>query len=124
MRVRSFRVPFSRIVPEDAHELEFGPDDYVVIRPVFGLPASRLQEYVSRIGELTVETEPGVVHALVLEMLDEVCNEWSLSDEAGTPIGKPTTSAELQALPGALAGNLFAFLSSYRGDAPNPTIPR
>ena len=124
MRVRSFRVPFSRVVPDDAHELEFGPDDYLVIRPLFGMPAARLQEYVVRIGELGEGTDQALIDRLVLDMLTEACQEWSLTGEDGQAISKPVTGEELRALPGALAGNLFAFLSTYRGDAVNPTIPR
>ena len=46
------------------------------------------------------------------------------NSEDGQAISKPVTGEELRALPGALAGNLFVFLSTYRGDAVNPTIPR
>ena len=124
MKVRSFKVHFSRVVPDDAHELEFGPDDFLVIRPLFGMPASRLQEYVKRISELGEDTDQEAIDGLLFDMLEEAVSEWHLSDEQGLAIPKPTTGTELRALPGALAGNLFAFLSNYRGDAPNPTTPR
>lgn len=136
MRVRTFKVPFAKVVPAEATELEFGPDDYIVVRPVFGLSASRLQHYLDLIAKATADLDPerdekaqlaereAMSDQLVLDLLEEGVREWHLSDEDGKAIARPTTAEEIRALPGALAGNLYNFLSTYRGDAENPTIPR
>lgn len=129
MRVKTFKVPFSRIAPEDATELEFGADDYCMVRPLFGMPASALQSYQERIAAITSDdvTSDGEVARrrklsddLLMDMLNEAIIEWHLSDDSG-PIPKPSTPEEVLNLPGALAGNLFNFLSNYRGGDPNPT---
>ena len=141
MRIRSFKVPFSRVLPEDAHELEFGPDDYMVVRPVFGLSAEALTELVERMQKasakglevaaaeaevkgsgavLLAETEEDG-DALYADVVAQTVLEWHLTDETGAAIPVPATRADAKSLPGALAGALYDFLTSYRGDGPNPT---
>ena len=117
MRIRSFTVPFSKVLPEDAHELEFGPDDYMVVRPIFGLSAESLTEYLERMQKATTEAEGDALYA---DVVKETVLEWHLSDgENDIPL--PATRKAARKLPGALAGALFDFLTSYRGDSENPT---
>lgn len=118
MKIRTFRVPFSKVVPEDAHEIEFGPDDYLVVRPLFGLPAAEIAELSDR---MTKADSDELAEPLIAEVLATGILDWHLADENGVAIPKPTTGDELRKLPGALAGALYPFLTSYRGDAENPT---
>ena len=130
MRVRTFTVPFAEIVGEDAHELDFGPEDRVVVRPLFGLSKAAIEAWAARIAEVekagTDKTEGAeeMADRLIIDLLSEGVIEWHLEGPEG-PIGKPGTPEALNALPGAIAGSLYRFLTSYRGEAPgNPTIPR
>ena len=118
MRIRSFKVPFSRVLPEDAHELEFGPDDYMVVRPVFGLSAEALTELLDRMQKAETEEDGDALYA---DVVAQTVLEWHLTDETGAAIPVPATRADAKSLPGALAGALYDFLTSYRGDGPNPT---
>ena len=118
MRIRSFTVPFSRVLPEDAHELEFGPDDYMVVRPIFGLSAESLTELLERMNKAATEEDGDALYA---DVVAQTVLEWHLSDENGVAIPKPATRQDAKALPGALAGALYEFLTSYRGDGANPT---
>lgn len=118
MRIRSFRVPFSKVVPEDAHEIEFGPDDYMVVRPLFALPANEIAELAER---MTAADSDEKAEPLIAEILATAVLDWHLADENGVAIPKPKTGEDLRQLPGALAGALYPFLTSYRGDAENPT---
>ena len=120
MRAKTFTVPFSKVVGDEATELEFGPDDYLVVRPVFGLSALDLRGWVDRINAID-GTNQAAADQLVIDMLDVTCQEWHLTGPDDKPIPQPKTAAALLNLPGALAGSLFSFLSSYRGDGPNPT---
>lgn len=129
MRVRTFVVPFTRIVPDDAHELEFGPDDHVVVRPLFGLSKTEIETWAVRIAgvEETGKDESRKAEAesaadqLVLDLLNAAILEWRLDGPDG-PIAKPTTPDALNALPGAVAGSLYRFLTTYRGEVgTNPT---
>lgn len=125
MRVRTFTVPFAKIVGEDAHELEFGPDDYLVIRPLFGLSKTEIEAWAERIGEVEkLGTDPEAIAAadqLILDLLGAAVLTWHLDGPDG-PIEKPGTPEALNALPGALAGSLYRFLTTYRGEATaNPT---
>lgn len=125
MRARTFRVPFSRVAP-DAVELEWGPDDYLVVRPLLTRSAADafiLQERFDRTAKLTGPKGEDARRALILEVIDELVVEWSLTDGDGRTITKPRTAAEFLALPSGLAGSLFGFLMSYRGDdEAHPTI--
>jgi hypothetical protein len=118
VRIRSFRVPFSKVVPEDAHEIEFGPDDYMVVRPIFGLPANEIAELTDRMTK--AETEEAA-EGLIAEVLKLGIEEWHLTGLDDKPVPKPTGGDDLRALPGALASSLYPFLTSYRGEAANPT---
>ena len=127
MRVRTFVVPFAKIVPDDAHELEFGPDDHVVIRPFFGLSKTEIDAWNARMNAVDDASTadpikaPEMAHQLVLDMLNAAIIEWRLDGPNG-PIPMPTTPEALDALPGTIAGSLFRFLSTYRGEATaNPT---
>ena len=132
MRIRSFRVPFSQILDDESHELEFGPDDYLVVRPVFALSAEALQaiqERMAAIGEAAASDDPDKVKQaerlsdkLYEDVVKATVLEWRLADENGVSIDKPATRAALRKLPGPLAGGLYNFLITYRGDdGPNPT---
>jgi hypothetical protein len=128
MRVRTFVVPFAKIVGEDAHELDFGPDDHVVVRPLFGLSKAEIEAWAARIADVEAlgkgEDKPAAEAAadqLVLDLLNAAILEWVLDGPDGA-IAKPTTPEALNALPGALAGSLYRFLTTYRGEAVgNPT---
>ena len=130
MRVRTFVVPFAKIVGDDAHELEFGPDDHLIVRPLFGLSKSDIEAWSERIkaveeaGTAEKPEAEGLADQLVLDLLAAAIIEWQLDGPEG-PIQKPTTPDALNALPGAIAGSLYRFLTTYRGEAAgNPTIPR
>lgn len=127
MRVRTFTVPFAKIVGDEAHELDFGPDDYVVVRPLFGLSKAEIEAWADRIGKVEKQgaDEAGDATAaadrLIIDLLAEAIREWHLEGPTG-PIDKPATPEALNALPGAIAGSLYRFLTSYRGEATaNPT---
>lgn len=135
MRIRSFRVPFSRVVGDDAHEVEYGPDDYLVVRPIFGLPTSTVQGWINRIEahrraarEASDSGDPKAVAAIVtaseaitLDLLGELIVDWHLESPDGTLVPKPAKPTDLAALPFTLRHGLFDFLQNYRGDAPDPT---
>jgi hypothetical protein len=130
MRVNTFTVPFAKIVGEDAHELDFGPEDRVVVRPLFGLSKADIEAWVARIAEVEKAGTDKAIGAeemadrLIIDLLSAAVIEWHLEGPEG-PIGKPGTPEALNALPGAIAGSLYRFLTTYRGEAPgNPTIPR
>lgn len=120
MKARTFTVPFSKIVGDEATELEFGPEDYLVIRPIFSMSAEVLRGWIKRITEIDSDVPAEVGDQLVLDLLDATCLQWHLDGPEG-PISQPKTPDALTALPGAVAGSLFGFLSSYRGEGPNPT---
>ena len=130
MRVRTFTVPFAKIVGDDAHELDFGPEDRVVVRPLFGLSQTEVQELsarikeVQRLGEDEAPEANDVADRLIVDLLAVGITEWHLDGPTG-PIEKPATPEALNALPSGIATSLYRFLTSYRGEAPgNPTIPR
>ena len=126
MRVRTFTVPFAKIVGEDAHELDFGPEDRVVVRPLFGLSKTEIEAWQTRIAEvdeLVKNEAPGaaeVADRLIIDFIAASVIEWHLDGPDG-PIEMPGTPEALNALPGAIAGSLFRFLSNYRGEGGNPT---
>lgn len=124
MRARTFRVPFARVAPE-ATELEWGESDYVVVRPLLTRSASdafALQAKFDKVASMGGTKGEEARRALILEVIDELIVEWSLTDGEGRTIAKPKTSEEFLALPSGLAGSLFGFLMSYRGDeTANPT---
>lgn len=135
MRIRSFRVPFSRVVPDDATEVEYGPDDAMTVRPIFGLPAGEAQAWAARIDTVrrgaieaqasgedkAIEAAGDVLDQLVIDLIEKLVVDWRLENADGSLIGKPTAPDDLAALPLALRQHLFPFLQSYRGDAPDPT---
>ena len=120
MRAKTFTVPFAKVVGDEATELEFGPDDYLVVRPIFSMPAADLRGWIERINDLDPESDASVGDQLVLDLMAETVLEWPLAGPDGE-IPQPRTAAALLALPGAVAGSLFGFLSSYRGEGTNPT---
>ena len=126
MQLRTFRVPFAQVVGEAATELDFGPDDYLVVRPIFGVSKTELERWTSRFSEIADVVAVDEKRAaklsdkLVLDLLGAVVLEWHLAGPEGI-IPQPGTVEALNALPGAIAGSLFGFLAGYRGEAPNPT---
>ena len=131
MRVRAFTVPFAKVVGEDATEIEYGPDDYLVVRPLFGLPSGKARQWADRIERLRAEVRSAstekakdaagaAADALVIDFLREQVDAWRLEGVDGQ-IPKPSTPEDLNALPFALRAGLFAFIENYRGDGPNPT---
>ena len=121
MRVRTFRVPFSRLVGEDAQELEFGPEDYLVIRPIFGLPAAKVAELSKRMTSLGESEDEAAADVLLLDLMADAIVEWHLTGPDGEAIPRPQTGDEVRELPAGLAGAFFSFIATYRGDTPNPT---
>ena len=124
MRAKTFTVPFSAVVGEDAKELDFGPDDYLVVRPLFGLPATDVRQWSERINAFSdLEGEAAAKEAdkIILDAIGTTVIEWSLVGEDGKPIDKPKTAAALNALPAVIRGALFTFLTQYRGDDKHPT---
>lgn len=126
MQIRTFTVPFAKVVGDEATELDFGPDDYLVVRPIFGLSKTDLESWQKRFAELqtAVDKTPTKAQAtadqLALDLLNTFVLQWHLDGPDG-PIAKPGTIAALNALPGALAGSLLAFLAGFRGEGANPT---
>lgn len=120
MRAKTFTVPFSKIVGEEATELEFGPDDYLVVRPIFTMSASSVRGWVARVNEIEPDAPDEVGDQIILDLLDATCEKWSLMGEDG-PIPQPKTQEALLALPGTITRALFGFLTTYRGEGPNPT---
>lgn len=133
MRVRTFTVPFSRIVGEEARELEFGAEDFTVVRPLFGLSFSETRGWQDRIREVEDLAErlsefsedekreaEAKADALVLDMMRAGFAEWHLSGPNG-PIPMPGTPEALDALPAGLRTRIYPFLSTYRGEDPNPS---
>lgn len=131
MQIKTFRVPFAEIVGSEATELEFGPDDYVVVRPLFGLSRLVLSGWQPKFEALAEMATNAVDDAaaqkatdkLTLELLATTCLEWHLTDGDDKPIPMPKTSADIGALPGAISAGLLTFLAGYRGADPNPTTP-
>ena len=136
MRIRTFRVPFARLVGEDATELEFGPEDYLVVRPIFGLPAAQVAELSNRMTSLGVDDKDGLTDdekaaratadaqeadALLLDLMGSAIVEWHLTGPEGEDIPRPQTGDEVRKLPAGLAGAFFSFIATYRGDVENPT---
>jgi hypothetical protein len=124
MRARTFRVPFSQVAPE-ATELEWGPDDYIVVRPLLTRSASDAFAISARLAEtetMTGKKGEEARRAFIVSIIDELIVEWSLTDGEGRTVPKPTTAEAFLALPSGLAASLFGFLMGYRGDeAANPT---
>jgi hypothetical protein len=119
MRTRTFRVPFSRVAPE-AHELEWGPEDFIVIRPLLAKSPGELAAMHGKLDEASKGTE-GTREAILLEILRDAVVQWSLTGEDGEAIPMPKTWAEVDTLPSGLASALFEFLFTFRGDGPDPT---
>jgi len=119
VRARTFRVPFAKVAPE-ALELEWGPDDYLVIRPLLAKSPGELAGIRTRMSE-TAEGNEADRQALLLDVLSDVIVEWSLRGPDGETIPLPTTWAEVDALPSGLGSALFDFIWTYRGDGPDPT---
>lgn len=121
MLIKTFRVPFAEIVGPEAMELEFGPDDYAVVRPLFSRSVAEVRDLQERMAAVDEDTPPEEADRLVLDMLGMAFMEWHLVGPDGTPIPQPATTDDLDALPAALKGSIFPFLSNYRGRTPNPT---
>lgn len=120
MRARTFRVGFARVAP-DAVELEWGPDDYLVVRPLLTRSPAYLAALEARLSEeATGKGADADRQKLLLGTLADVVVEWSLTGEDG-PIALPGTWADIEALPAGLASALFDFVFTYRGDGPDPT---
>lgn len=137
MRVKTFTVPFAKVAAE-ATELDFGPDDYLVVRPLFGLPREEAAAFGDRIKSVEALAEEAqnlpttdpkrqvadeAADTLILDIIRTACVEWHLEGPEG-PIDMPGTRKALNTLPGGLAAALYPFLTRYRGEDPNPTTPR
>ena len=138
MKARTFTVPFEKVVGDDATELEFGPDDYLVVRPIFSMSAldirstqTRIEAFEAKPAEAQKITDPKKRQAemdklnteageLILSLMDLAVIDWKLEAESG-PIDRPRTVEALDNLPGAIRGSLYSFLCNYRGEDPNPT---
>lgn len=120
MRARTFRVPFSRVAP-DLQYLEWGPEDYIVVRPLFTKSPGELAVIQARAVAAAEEGEgSSAQQSLALEVLRELVLEWHLATDDG-PVPMPTTWADVDALPSGLGAALFEFMWTYRGDGPDPT---
>ena len=121
MRARTFRVPFSRVAPE-AVELEWGPDDYLVVRPLLSKSPGELAAIHARLndaaGKKGSETSR---EAVLIDVLHEVVVEWHLEGPDGSQVPMPETWAEMDTLPSGIAAELFEFIFTYRGDTPHPS---
>ena len=123
MQLRTFNVPFARILPPEAGaEISFSADDYLVVRPLFTLPTSDVRLLSTRLETLTPESPEADADTVVLDLLRSCVVEWHLSGETGS-IPMPRTVVEFNALPAVLRGAFFGFLTAFRGDGPNPTPP-
>lgn len=122
MQIRSFRVPFDRVMAtSDApQELDFGPGDYLVVRPLFSQPTSIVREIRDRVAAITTDSADADADALTLTLLGRCVAEWHLDGPDG-PIALPASVEALNELPSSLRGGLFGFLIGYRGDGPDPT---
>lgn len=134
MKIRTFRVPFAEIAAE-ATELEFGPDDYLVVRPLFALPREESAALAERIRAVESQAEDAkdlprtdkrrlaaetAADLLVVDVIAQACVEWHLAGpDSDIPI--PGTPQALGNLPSGLASAIYPFLMRYRGAAPNPT---
>lgn len=118
MQVRIFRVPFGQL--GDLAELEFGEQDYLMVRPLFASPRGQAQQFVDRVNALREGVDQIGADQLVCDMLAACVTEWHLAGAEGEAIPQPRTPADLNALPGGLAGALAAFFWSYRGET-HPT---
>lgn len=148
MRVRTFTVPFAKVAP-DATELEFGPDDFLVVRPIFGLSQAESSAWVDRMDAveqagLALVQQPDetdeaftkrkrsaaytrafteaedAATGLTLDLIRQTVVEWHLDGPDG-PIPMPQTGAQLNALPVGVRTRLYPFLVRYRGEDPNPS---
>lgn len=135
MKARTFTVPFAKVVGDDATELEFGPDDYLVVRPIFSMSAIDIRTRMERIETFEdranstakrSKAQSDVLNReageLILSLMDDAIVDWHLDGEDG-PIERPRTVEALDALPGAIRGSLYAFLCNYRGDGPAHPTP-
>ena len=119
MEIRKFRVSFEEIVGPDATELAFGPGDYLIIRSIFGMPTTSIRDFQERLAKVTEDTAAEEADGLILDLIGRCVAEWHLETAEGS-IPIPRTSEDLNALPGAIRGSLFGFLSGFRGK-PDPT---
>jgi hypothetical protein len=135
VKLRTFTVPFSKL-NDEMTELEFGPDDVMVVRPLFTLSRDAAANLATRMGQVEQDAlaarklpadDPERVAVeeasdlLILDVIRTAIVSWRLTDENGVPIKVPESTAELDALPSGLAASLYPFLQTYRGDGPNPT---
>lgn len=121
MQLRTFTVPFSEIVGPEAMELEFGAGDYVVVRPVFSRSVAEVRALQERMTKVSEDSSPEEADRLILDMIEMSFVEWHLTGPDGNEVTIPRTSADLDALPAALKGSIFPFLTDFRGRDPNPT---
>jgi hypothetical protein len=123
VKYQTHAIPFHRAIP-DALELEFGPNDFLRVRPLRSFPKHITRDFFDRLKDVDETSEEGQEFAqqLVIDLLDLVVLEWSLEGPEGQ-IPMPRTPEALLALPDALSSGLFKFLIYYRGlnDAENPT---
>ena len=143
MQPRTATVPFADILGESANEIDFGPDDFAVVRPLYSHPGVKIRDLLDRINALgrapaippdsspeerqrledahaVAQEEEG--DRILLDMLDLCIVTWSLYED-GVAVPMPRTPDALNRLPSALRGALYVFLMSFRGKGPNPTKP-
>jgi hypothetical protein len=121
VRARTFRVPFSKVAP-DAVELEWGPEDYLVVRPLRSMAAGEYNALLAGFRDPAKETASDAENAdFLLGILRTTVLEWHLTGEDGEAIAMPATWADVDALPVGLGAELFTFLFTYTGDTPDPT---
>jgi len=119
MQVRIFRVPFAEL--GELGELEFGEQDYLMVRPLFALPRGQAQGFVDRVNALREGLDAVAADQLICDLVAACVTEWHLAGADGQAIPQPRTAADLNALPGGLAGALAGFFWSYRGTGAHPT---
>lgn len=119
MQYKTFKVPFSEVVGDDHPEVEFGPEDYLVVRPIFAFPVREISDFRERVGK--IEELPDAEAAdLLTDILSRTIKEWHLETPDG-PIPMPKTADDLDSLPAAIRSMLLPFILTFRGRGPDPT---
>lgn len=127
MQARTFTLPFSKL--GDFPELEFGDDETFTIRPLLSFDTKTVNDYLRRVSDLQERAEtsddPSALDdeaaGFICDLVAQCITGWTLRDDKGGVVPIPKTPAQLNKLPAALRGSFLNFLTTYRGDAPNPT---
>ena len=137
MRLRTFKKTFADVFGANLPGIEFGPDDYFVVRPLSARPGIEAEEWGQRLTDLSIrltalekedpkgaeKAASDAIATVTIDLLRACVIDWHLvSDEGAVPM--PTSADDLRRLPTGLnASAWFEFLTSYRGDGPNPSTP-